>query len=92
MSVRTVDEVVDRAIDEARKIQKNKGLETYNQTLDECPDDAYNWDSETIFELVDALSYQAKENLRLKKLLHQEKGKRLSLELKLNQLNRSGTR
>lgn len=49
-----------------------KGYETYGQTLDDCPDDAYDWDQMIIEELLDGLQYMAKENAILRKKLSSE--------------------
>ena len=73
MSVRNV---IDRVLDK----QNAKGMATYGQTLDDCPDESYDWNVMAIEELVDGMQYLAKENLRLKKQIEQ-----------LNQQNRSGT-
>lgn len=50
----------------------SKGFETYGQTLDDCPDDAYDWDQMLIEELLDGLQYMAKENAILRKKLSAE--------------------
>jgi hypothetical protein len=47
--------------------QFTKGMKTYGQTLVDCPDEDYDWNIMTMEELVDALSYQVKENLKLQK-------------------------
>lgn len=83
MSVR---EVINRVLDK----QNAKGMATYGQTLDDCPDDAYEWNVMAIEELVDGMQYLAKENLRLNKQLHAEKTKVKTYERQLNQLNRGG--
>ena len=85
MSVRNV---IDRVLDK----QNAKGMATYGQTLDDCPDEAYDWNVMAIEELVDAIQYLSKENLRLNKQLHIEKTKRMTAERQFNQLDRSGTR
>ena len=72
MSVR---DVIDRVLDK----QNAKGMETYGQTLDDCPDEAYDWKMMAIEELVDGIQYLAKENQRLERKIEQ-----------LNQQNRSG--
>ena len=48
----------------------DKGEETYNQTLDECPNDRYDWRDMLIEELLDGLQYQEKEIKRLKEVIH----------------------
>lgn len=47
--------------------QVNKGVETYGQTLDDCPDDAYDWNDMLTQELIDGLQYALKENSILRK-------------------------
>ena len=64
MSVRSV---IDRVLDK----QNAKGMATYGQTLDDCPDEAYDWKMMAIEELVDGIQYLAKENLRLEKQIEQ---------------------
>ena len=84
MSVR---KVIDRVLDK----QNEKGMATYGQTLDDCPDEAYDWKMMAIEELADGIQYLAKENRMLEKQLHQEKTKVKTYERQLNQLNRSET-
>ena len=48
-----------------------KGFDTYGQTLDECPPDAYDWQQMQIEELLDGLQYALKENKRLRDLAKQ---------------------
>ncbi len=49
-----------------------KGYETYQSTLDDCDDNAYDWDQMLIEELLDGLQYMFKQNGILKKRLSQE--------------------
>lgn len=69
----------------------DKGENTYNQTLDECPDDKYDWRDMLIEELLDGLQYeekeikiQKKEIARLNKLLEERNAaiQRLTLQIK----------
>lgn len=83
MSVR---EVINRVLDK----QNEKGMATYGQTLDDCPDESYDWNVMAIEELVDGIQYLAKENDRLNKCLRIEKTKVKTYERQLNQLNRGG--
>ena len=69
MSVR---EVIDRVLDK----QNAKGMATYGQTLDDCPDEAYDWKMMAIEELVDGIQYLAKENQRLEKKINKLTGVR----------------
>ena len=69
MSVRNV---IDRVLDK----QNAKGMATYGQTLDDCPDESYDWNVMAIEELVDAIQYLAKENKRLNKELKRLKNNR----------------
>jgi len=57
-----------------------KGYETYGQTLDDCPDDAYDWDQMIIEELLDGLQYMTKENAILRKKLSAETMENLKLK------------
>ena len=50
----------------------SKGYETYGQTLDDCPDDAYDWNQMLMEELLDGLQYMGKENAILRKRLSSE--------------------
>lgn len=81
----SVKDVINRVLDK----QNAKGIATYGQTLDECPEDAYEWKMMAIEELVDGMQYLAKENQMLEKQLRQEKTKVKTYERQLNQLNRS---
>lgn len=83
MSVR---EVINRVLDK----QNEKGMATYGQTLDDCPDDAYEWNVMALEEMADGMQYMAKENVRLRRLLQAEKTKVKTYERQLNQLNRGG--
>ncbi len=58
---------VRKKINEWLDERDEKGVETYGQTLTECPDDAYNWNVMIMEELLDGIQYAAKENLRLQK-------------------------
>jgi hypothetical protein len=58
---------IEQKIIEILDRQYHKGMKTYGQTLDDCPDNDYDWNTMTIEELVDALSYQVKENYSLAK-------------------------
>ena len=95
MAEKTIDSVIDGVIKKVRDQQKEKGLRTYNQTLDDCPDEDYNWLGMAIEELVDCVSYLSKEFLRIEKInfrlqgeLRKEKKLRIEAETKLNQLMR----
>lgn len=59
----TVRDKINEWLDE----RDEKGVATYGQTLTECPDDAYDWQVMLHEEMLDALQYAAKENLRLHK-------------------------
>ncbi len=69
MSVRNV---IDRVLDK----QNEKGMATYGHTLDDCPDEAYDWKMMAIEELVDGIQYLAKENQRLEKKINKLTGVR----------------
>jgi NTP pyrophosphatase (non-canonical NTP hydrolase) len=61
--VRKIKQIINDLLDK----QERKGIETYGHSLEECPDDKYNWQQMTIEELIDALQYQVKQNLYLKR-------------------------
>lgn len=46
--------------------QTEKGMNTYGQSLDDCPINKYDWQNMIIEELIDALQYQQKEIARLR--------------------------
>ncbi|UOQ93394.1 hypothetical protein MUO14_23995 [Halobacillus shinanisalinarum] len=57
--------------------QEAKGIETYGQSLEDCPENDYDWNRMTMEELIDALQYQVKENIRLQnsiKIIKTKKG------------------
>lgn len=47
--------------------QNRKGRATYGHSLEDCPDDKYNWQEMANQELIDALQYYEKELQRIKK-------------------------
>ncbi|MED4885041.1 hypothetical protein [Bacillus smithii] len=71
---------VMNVLKERLEIQLNKGYSKYHQTLDECPDEAYDWDSMLIEELIDGIQYLVKQNRILKRKLLQETARRIALE------------
>jgi hypothetical protein len=62
------DTVKGRIIEMLNK-QTDKGLEKYGHTLDQCPDEKYDWRLMVIEELIDCIQYQQKEIQRLERLL-----------------------
>jgi predicted transcriptional regulator len=67
-------------LEERIKTQLNKGYSKYNQTLDECSDEAYDWNGMLIEELIDGIQYLVKQNGVLRRKWLQEKTRRMSLE------------
>jgi NTP pyrophosphatase (non-canonical NTP hydrolase) len=61
--------VIKKIINDLLDRQEEKGIATYGHTLEDCPEDKFDWQQMTIEELIDALQYQVKENLMLKKNL-----------------------
>lgn len=57
--------------------QFHKGMKTYGETLDDARDMEYEWNIMALEELIDALSYQVKENFRLE---NENRKLRLSLQ------------
>jgi hypothetical protein len=58
---------IKRIINSLLDRQEKKGIATYGHSLEECPDDKFDWQQMTIEELIDALQYQVKLNLYLKR-------------------------
>ena len=50
--------------------QTEKGLSKYGHTLDDCPDEKFDWRLMIIEELIDCIQYQQKEIIRLERLLN----------------------
>jgi NTP pyrophosphatase (non-canonical NTP hydrolase) len=61
--------IIKKIINDLLDRQEEKGIKTYGQTLEDCPDGDFDWQQMTIEELIDALQYQVKLNLLLKKNL-----------------------
>lgn len=60
--------------------QINKGFGKYNHTLDDCPDNAYDFDHMALEEMVDGMQYLVKQNGILKRKLKEETKRRMELE------------
>lgn len=67
-------------LEEQIENQLNKGYSKYHQTLDDCPDEAYDWNSMLIEELLDGIQYLVKQNGILKRKWLQEKTRRIAIE------------
>jgi hypothetical protein len=61
--------IIKKIINDLLDRQEEKGIKTYGHTLEDCPDGDFDWQQMTIEELIDALQYQVKLNLMLKKIL-----------------------
>jgi hypothetical protein len=61
--------VIKKIINDLLDRQEEKGIKTYGHTLEDCPDGDFDWQQMTIEELIDALQYQVKLNLMLRKHL-----------------------
>jgi NTP pyrophosphatase (non-canonical NTP hydrolase) len=61
--------IIKKIINDLLDRQEEKGVKTYGHTLEDCPDGDFDWQQMTIEELIDALQYQVKLNLMLKKNL-----------------------
>lgn len=58
--------------------QWKKGFEKYGHTIEDCPEDEYDWNVMALEEMADGLTYMAKENLKLRRIvksLHLENDK-----------------
>ena len=62
--------VVIKRIVELLEKQTAKGHKKYGHTLDDCPDDKYDWRLMAMEELIDCIQYQQKEIVRLERLLN----------------------
>jgi NTP pyrophosphatase (non-canonical NTP hydrolase) len=61
--VRKIKQIINDLLD----MQEQKGIQTYGHSLEDCPDDKFDWQQMTIEELIDALQYQVKFNMYLKR-------------------------
>lgn len=61
----TIKEQLLQSISEGIDEQNAKGLKNYNQTLDECPIEDYEWNIMQIEELIDANQYAIKQIIKL---------------------------
>lgn len=57
----TIKERILQTVEGNIEAQTAKGVKTYNQTLDDCAYEAYDWQNMINEELIDALQYQQKE-------------------------------
>jgi hypothetical protein len=67
---RTRPVVSQIVIDEYSKVvdsQDDKGIEKYNRTIDDAPDEDYNWELMAIEESVDLNKYLVRRIIQLKK-------------------------
>lgn len=67
MSNKTIADTVLEIVSLCLNKQNDKGLKTYGAPLDLANDKNYNWDKMTLEEVIDALQYQVKENIKLEK-------------------------
>lgn len=67
MSNKTIADTVLEIVSLCLNKQNDKGLKTYGTPLDLANDKNYNWDKMTLEEVIDALQYQVKENIKLEK-------------------------
>lgn len=61
--------VKERIIDMLNK-QTEKGYKKYGHTLDDCPDNKFDWRLMAMEEMIDCMQYQQKEIMRLERLLN----------------------
>lgn len=60
---------IQKKINEILTRQNNKGFETYGHYLEDAADEEFDWENMLIEELIDAIQYSIKENMRLKSLV-----------------------
>jgi NTP pyrophosphatase (non-canonical NTP hydrolase) len=61
-----ISQQIVRVIADRLEDRNIKGYETYKETLDDVPFDNYDWNMMINEELLDALQYSMKENMKLK--------------------------
>lgn len=64
----TIKDEILQLVEYQIKQQTDKGMGKYSHSLDDCPDEKYDWNLMVNEELIDALQYQQKEIRRLKGL------------------------
>lgn len=79
-----IRDIINQTLDK----QDAKGMRTYRQTLDDCPDGAYDWNVMALEEALDGWQYQVKENILLRKQLRKEIDRRVHAERLLKKLTR----
>jgi len=89
MPITKVSRKILNRVEEQLLNQNAKGLAEYGVTIDDANDEEYDWNFEALGEVLDALQYQVKENMRLRKenkelLLNEQ---RLILQLKKGERN-----
>lgn len=75
----TIKEQLLQTIEEGIDAQNAKGLKNYNQTLDDCPAEDYEWNIMMIEELIDANQYAIKQIIKLEAELKYTKEENLRL-------------
>lgn len=58
-------EIIEKKLDQ----QNAKGLINYGQTIDDCPENDYDWSVMALEESLDANQYLVKEIIRLEKII-----------------------
>lgn len=74
MKVNTIKEEIMSNIESQIDSQDAKGFKKYNQTLDDCDYDNYDWLEMANQELIDLAQYQQKEIRRLRKRIKELEG------------------
>lgn len=74
MKLNTIKEAIMSNIESQIDSQDAKGVKKYNQTLDDCDYDNYDWLEMANQELIDLAQYQQKEIRRLRKRVKELEG------------------
>lgn len=71
-----IKDIINQILDK----QNAKGMKTYGHSLEDCPNEAYDWNIMALEEAIDGWQYQVKENLLIREQLRKEKERRIQLE------------
>lgn len=80
-----IKDIINQILDK----QNAKGMKTYGHSLEDCPNEAYDWNIMALEEAIDGWQYQVKENLLIREQLRKEKERRINAEQRLEKLTRS---
>lgn len=82
-----IRDIINQILDK----QNAKGMATYGHSLEDCPNEAYDWNVMALEEAIDGWQYQIKENFLIREQLRKEKERRINAEQRLEKLTRGET-